>query len=1055
MKKVIDKQRRSDAMQSNYGIAVCLIILTSFVAIVACKKRNDSGLAAAEGSNVYSFGGACGSKGYWTQTAVARTEDLSATINKLKDDPKCNRLYSSLKDLGDIKSTFTPPDQSGFRFSRMMTLTREIAAINTYLKMSDFKRGDTLALLLDRTLEQKTLQTQNVAESQTASSVSEGADGRLAIARNAADSIESRMSVAAQVGLDRLQKYYDALNDSAECVASNPALGGTAVITQTAQMLGAFASGDPATASQIGNAFSSFTKMLRNSKFNNALKRQNEAVFADSLGCMLETAQYSYCAARDAQTILKNGADRLQQRVAPSGAIDKTSPFYGYYIMSYHLPTVVRWLGSVIGDYVPKKMVDARVINGISEIPVDVEIYSNKLRSIYAQSMRDYLQATEKSAKASILLQMIQKMHYELLYMTFPKMPENDFRRQRKPPADGYTGALPSFFMSSTKGSIIPFRLIGITPENMPAICIAGSKELGGKPALTFDQWATNTSEGYQPQFFQQDPGDQSSDTAQSTLPEIIKTQLDDLIQEAHTTGSDYFWRNFPLDLDAVSASAGAGQIASAMTSLTAIQVYLLDQIDKTRGLHTIEAIVNRQSMLELYGRIDAVTGAYKQFSQNVSSPDEGRKFISTVYEKFNLIFQGTSFLQQRLVGFVKRDLIKNVLKQKLGASSLEPEILLAASDLAFDQIVKSMGGGAGAGDAQAGKTQFAAAQALNRASLTSLDEAFGEKLIAVISYYRNIATGVGDTSNASVFSDSYLRSRMDSRLLPRLSSDRFVDRVFNSTLDSFELVGARSFLRRSLHPDLYPMPNPWRGPGYREDEFASNGTYWATLCALTLSFPKPERYASVCNGAVMHSPYEGGTGPASVKKDGPLSLAYNNWNRSLNSDGGTPEVYPSAECAYYDVVRRNQIYAMTLDHLIVGDTSAVIPSPTGMGHGAREFVFSDKFPNPERDIAAVKSTVDKKIGKVPANTTYCNTNGTVAPAICSDYEQTLTKRGIPQHGSVAVPCYDLKGQTFYCCNGSSASGVLPGTGDAPCYKSMSDSNSLVLTLSDGDVPSH
>lgn len=1050
MKNTEDTTRFSQASRSNYGIAVCITMLCSFVAVVACKKRNTSELATADSRNLYSFGGACGSRGFWTQTAVARTEDLSATITKLKDDPKCSKLYASLKDLSDIKSSFTPSDETGFRFSRAMTLTREIASIGTYLRMSDFKRGDTLALLLDRTLEQKTLQAQNMAENQTATAVSEGADGRLAVARNAAGSVENRMSVATQVGLDRLKRYYDALNDSAECVYGNPALGGTATITQTAQMLGSFASGDPATASKVADAFSGFAKMLRDSKFNSALKKQNDAVFAESIGCMLETVQYSYCAARDAQSILKNGGDRLQERLAPSGVIDKKSAFYGYYIMAYHLPTVVHWLNTLLADYVPKTMSDARLVNGISEIPVDLEIYSNKLRSIYSQSMRDYMHAETKNARASILLGMIQKMHLEVQFMTFPRMLASDFRLQRKPPVDGYFGMLPGFFVSSTKASQLSFRLIGITPEAMPPLCVAGSKELNGKRPLTFDQWAVNTPDGYQPPFFDQDPILDKPDHL--TLPQLIKTQLDDLIQEAHTAGSDYFWRNFPLDLDAVSASAGSGQIASAMSSLLAIQSYLLDQIDQTRGVRTMEAMVNQKSMLELYNRINAVTTAYKQFADNLSSEEGGRKFISTVYEKFNLVFQGSSFLQQRLIGFVKRDLIKNVMKQKLGATSLESEILIAANDLAFDQVVNSLG--SGVSDMEAVKNQLAASQSVNRTSLSAIDDAFGEKLIAVISYYRNIAINGGDTSSASVFSDSYLRSRMDSRVLPRRDSDRFLDRFYNSSLDAFELVGVRSYLRRSLHPDLYPMPIPWLAPGYHEDEFASNGTFWASLCALTLAFPKPERYASVCNGAVMHSPYEGGSGPDKLKKDGPLSLAYNNWNKSLNADKGQPEVFPSPTCAYYDVVRRNQIYGMTLDRLIVGDSSAVIPAPSTTGHGERSFLFSDAISNPEKQPAAVKSFVNKKMGKVPANTTYCNINGMVAPAICSDYEQTLIKRSVPQHGTVAVPCYDLKGQTFYCCNGSYAAGVLPGAGNAPCYRSLMDSNSLVLTLSDGDIPS-
>lgn len=1040
-----NRHKISDLTRSNYGVTICVVVLSSFVMSIACKPRVKSKLDDTGQRNAYSFGGACGSRGYWTQTAISRADEISSVLTKLKDNPKCKKVYDSLKDMSEIKSTYTPPAQSGYRFSRSMALSREITTLNSYIKMTDFKRGDALALLLDRTLEQKTLQTENLSESQRTSDIVEKDNGQLQIARNAADSVQNRMDIAAQVGMDRLQKYYQALSESAECVNDNPALSGSALITQGAQILGAFASGDPVTASNVGNVMNSFSKMLRDSKYNNSMLREKEAVFAESIGCMLESVQYSYCAARDAQSILSSGGDRLQKK-ANAGGLDRNSAFYGYYMMSFHLPIITRWLNDVIAGYIPRKWSDAKRINGIFQIPVAVEAYNVQFNAVYAERMRDFLMQSDETGRASSLLQLVKALEEEVNYVVFPKRPLN---RNNPPPKRSVArGDIPNFFGQSTPGIALPFRLIGITPDNIPKACIKGTKEAAGNP-LNFTSWASATSQGFQPIFFRTERKNDAAQSSELSLPEIIRIQLDGVIEEGRAAASEYFWKNVPMDFEAIANDAGSGQIGSAIKSLAAVQAFLLDQMIAARNENTREAKMNIISMKDTYERIDAVQIAYKKFISDTASDTAAKEFIRTVYEKLNLVFQGSSFLPQRLVGLVKRDLVKKVTQQKLGANSLQSEILIAASDLAFEQIVNSLG--TNPGDPQSGKNQLATAQAMNMTSLQAIDTVFHDKLIAVISFYRNIAKGAGDTSNESVFNDSYLRSRMDSRILPRLSSDTFLDRVVNFSLDQAELVGVSGFIRRSLNPDLYPMPSPWQGPGYGEDEFGSNATVWAMLCTLTLALPDPDKYASVCDGAVLYSPYES-SNKSGMRRVGPLSLPYTNWRRSFYAVDGDPDYSPSPQCAYYDVSRRNQIYAMTLDHVIVGDSGVLIPLPSTSGHGEREFVLNELIANPAGNLKSVHDFVSKKIGKVPANTTYCASNGYVAPQVCSEYDQSIASRGAANHGTVAVPCYDLKGQVFYCCNGSFASGLIPTSGTSPCFKSMTDISSSVLTLTDKDL---
>lgn len=1043
-----NRDKISDLRRSNYGITICIVILSSFAMSIACKQREKSKLTGTDQKNVYSFGGACGSRGYWTQTAISRASEITSIITKLKDNPKCKKVYDSLQSIGDIKSTYTPPAQSGYRFSRLMTLSREITTLNSYIKMTDFKRGDALALLLDRTLEQKTLQTENLAEAQRTSDVIEKDNGQLEFTRNVADSLQNRMDVASQVGMDRLQKYYQALSESADCVNDNPSLGSGALVTHGAQILGAFASGDPVTASNVGSVMNSFSKMLRDSKYNDSMLRAKESVFAESIGCMLESVQYSYCAARDAQSILASGGERLQKR-AETGGLDRNSAFYGYYMMSFHLPIVTRWLNSMLTTYTPRRWVDSKIVNGMFQIPVSVEAYKVQFKAIYSEKMRDYAQQSDPTAKAALLVQLVRDLEDEINYVVFPKRPMN---RSFPPPKRSIAkGDIPNFFGQSTPGIALPFRLIGMGVESIPKECIAGTKEAGGSP-LDFYGWSKTTEQGYRPIFFQSERKATASDGSgeELSLPEIIKLQLEGIIQEGSAGASEYFWKNIPLDLDAVATDAGSGQIGNAMTSLTAIQGFLLDQIIAARDENSRDAKMNLIAMKDTYERLEAIQNAYRKFTSDSVSTTAAKEFIATVYEKLNLVFQGSSFLPQRLIGLVKRDLVKKVLQQKLGANSLQPEILIAASDLAFEQIVKSLG--TNQGDPQSGQNQLAAAQAMNMTSLEAIDTVFRDKLIAVLSYYRNIAKGTGDTGNASVFKDSYLRSRMDSRVLPRLNSDTFIDRVVNFSLDQAELVGVRSFIRRSLNPDLYPMPNPWQGPGYGEDEFGSNGTVWAMLCTLTLALPNPDKYASVCDGAILYSPYESTSSKPGVKRVGPLSLPYSNWRRSFYAVDGDPDYAPSPQCAYYDISRRNQIYAMTLDHVIVGDSGILIPLPSDSGHGEREFLLNDMIGNPAGNPKSVRDFVSKKVGKVPANTTYCNLNGSVAPQICSEFEQSIASRGAAKHGTVAVPCYDLKGQVFYCCNGSYASGQIPVSGTSPCFTSLTDKKSIVSTLTDKDL---
>jgi len=143
----------------------------------------------------------------------------------------------------------------------------------------------------------------------------------------------------------------------------------------------------------------------------------------------------------------------------------------------------------------------------------------------------------------------------------------------------------------------------------------------------------------------------------------------------------------------------------------------------------------------------------------------------------------------------------------------------------------------------------------------------------------------------------------------------------------------------------------------------------------------------------------------------------------------------------------------MTLDYKHITETEGfAVPLPSESGLDERIFEFSLAVDNPTHQRSAVHAFIRKKLGKVPANTTYCTSGGMMAPTICAAYERRLAGRGSKLHGSVAIPCYDLKEQVFYCCNGTVLAGQLPTTADAPCYSSASDQSSLVKTLTDKDV---
>lgn len=863
---------RRNCCKSVFFVAFCVLTVFS---LSDCKQRKPESRSAS--GSPFQFGGACSTVGSWTQAALTQTDNIINVVNQLKDNPNCKGIESVIPQLKAAGDAMAVSKESGYRASRLENLPAEISALQGYAAATPNMRDSVLNLLASRNFEAASLGVEAAKEATILLPPLDMAKGIYDFSQRA-----QRVS---QVGLAAINGVLKTIPQYEQCLIGRPDQG-MALLSAAVKMAASFASAEEGIASQLSDTIANLVTVMRDRKFTAVLRQLNETQFWVSMSCLMETTSYSYCSARDAANILREGIINVKED--RPAAEEKASPLEGYYIITRHVPNVSQWVQKVQFGVTPRLSVDAQYQNLVFAIPSALLAARNTLRgSIYNDTMNNYATLTDDQVKRSTLLDLVEKITANIERYNF--------------------GAnVPNFFTQKIQSDLILFKLIGL--NEIPQECTPAAGANKQDPHT----WMLNGGR-YQPQFNQPD-----------VLARTIGAALDELIDEAYVQGSRFFRQRINVDTANLVNESMASPTYSVTESLTRIQEYLgalaKRAANSDRGVFLVPSIVDTQqritAVLDSYGKIRDLA---KSMANGNSDPANTRAIdeayanvVDTVYDKFNVLLLRDAFVATRVNTYVYYDFSERIRSSGTSVTNYEKEILTVAQDSLMVRISQILGD-----NPDLVKKDLESAQVVNKRNLEAIESLLGDSLVPVLSELDLIVKGQRP-SNAKLNVDSLKRLMEDSQLFTRAQGNSFKDRFYNAFVEAVEwttpgLMAVVPFIERSRHPDLYPMhwwsENRARGV---DDQFGSFDQFRAKLCTQTLAFEQRAKFEPYCKNAIMWSVFED-----QKKTPDPvngMSVVYSYFMEQSKQNPNDPVGVSNRICAQYDNARRNHVYWMTLD---------------------------------------------------------------------------------------------------------------------------------------------
>lgn len=803
----------------------------------------------------YSFGGSCVSKGTWVTQAQQASQDLQRAISQLRDHTGCESLLRVLENNPVEATTPALQDKKDGGLQDLNALTS--TAINNN------GSGMIINTLFGKTLD-------NVYN-------------RIEYYRENPESTDT-----AQYGLNLLNGFISEIPNHQRCLYNAPNTLQT-IMTSAIRLASSYTGGDVLALNGVNQTLSNLIGVFRERQFANALTRIDNSEFFNSLSCIVESVTESYCSAVDAKEMI----DYLKQN-EQGLTREENNPFEGYLVLTRDTDIVSRWLLKVMFGVEPRLLQDAQykntILDNVTEFLQDVNNLKAQMNTFEIDMAA---QSGVNGKKTFILNTVINTIQQTLL---------DGFNRQ-------------------SRGDVNFFTWVGITPELMPYYLIG--RDILPAEAVTSAQNPTPMRFEEYVQFM----GTGNREDRQwlrefddpEALFEIIRAQVNNLIDMAEVQARSYFRKRFIIDIPNLTTEAITDTRVTVKQALINVRRYLRRVYDIYR-----QKTLEDDSQLDIeilsftaktIASIDTIIAAFDQLQslirqvidiQNRFEPDDPRieeeierladseeistqydVIIDTVYDEFNILLQRDTFLQTRVETMVKfeyADKVRNMEDldefQKYAFVLAGQEVISATLNTSYTTNPLEI------------EQQLNSAMIVHENNLRALEELFSDSYVGVIRHLKGAAAGERFHTIRDFLTDS-----------------------LNPTLGLYEPIAYALF-----YPERYFFENfSYRKPQFLDDFWGSSEQFANRLCIQSLAFKNKAKFAHFCMGSNLLTPNKNAVldGIPLEERYDRLMLNYIRYLRAYVNDRNNELALRRVMriqnrdhvCGFRNMLRRNHVY--------------------------------------------------------------------------------------------------------------------------------------------------
>ena len=643
----------------------------------------------SDNTKPYVFGGACQSQGSWTADALSATSSLQNIAEQLKNDKNCNSLakkldqhYAELQprmiDLGANAETANKLSSISEDGMAIGSLVKEGSGIKDFLMGSSQFRNQVTSLVAKNLLETKM------------TNASLNAFGPAGTSAAAIIGTSKRIRNAAYSSLDTATNVLDSLITESQCLSSSN-MAGPIISAMVSVASSVVTSRQDSFGQRTARFVNKLSMFMRDRRFAGVFNKLNQIQFRNSLSCLLEVTSESYCSTLDARTLYdtfmskniikedgKGDFSAAKQKVI-SGISD--SPLQGLYILTQQIPIVTAWLEKVQRGVEPMLKTDASQKNETITTTMQFFLKENILLS-YINSEKKTLEALPRSNDDSAQKNQITKIILGLSDIIIGSNFAPNAQEEQ------------NFFTTSSSALLVPFRLMGITPNER----VTG--EDGSVTPLDFRTWVQGAGRKH-PVF--KNP---------MQLAQNVEKNLRLIIEEAKGYAVSYYNNWYIYDQPGLFVDSLTNVRYNVREVLVNVRTYLSDLFEQVQNDELKDASV-LSTIIETKDRINNILAKYNQLTEvgkklkiekNPTEIDALKKegaqlhmnIIKTIYENFSVYIARSGFLSNRLTAIVKFD-IQNLVrlseKDPIRNQALLRQIFFATGEAAFENM-RIMSGG-------------------------------------------------------------------------------------------------------------------------------------------------------------------------------------------------------------------------------------------------------------------------------------------------------------------------------------------------------------------------
>jgi len=375
----------------------------------------------------YDFGGGrCASVGSWTSSALENTSRIRGILSAFKEGDKCyTPIKSILGHLDEIDTNALKDTKRDDRIKQVVELPYQMQALQTMVSAKTSMQDEIWHHLIDKSLIAAGMANgSSVSTRVSANGINdqENLKELLSGSRTAKESAEhlrnliDRVSKFNDQGASSLIGLFNALPEFQTCVGPQTDVG-TQIAGAVIGMAASFAAGGSATGRNVRNVITKFAEYVYQMRIAGILQEGNAKEYWNSMSCVIESTQQTFCATQDTQRMLNSMRDeetlrekekaRLKAEGKKSRERDGRNPLDGYYLLVNHVPEVSRWIQRVMFGSDPRMKLEAdfqnRVINDVQGL-----VYAEKnVRGLIGS----YRQSVEGAVdKKSAVLNLISRI---------------------------------------------------------------------------------------------------------------------------------------------------------------------------------------------------------------------------------------------------------------------------------------------------------------------------------------------------------------------------------------------------------------------------------------------------------------------------------------------------------------------------------------------------------------------------------------------------------------------------------------------------------------------